>query len=344
MPMLRNHETSRPVAIWLFAVAALVFGMIVLGGSTRLTGSGLSITEWRPVTGVIPPLSHQAWVAEFQRYQQIPQYRFINHGMSLAAFQGIYWWEWAHRLLGRLIGVVFFIPFVAFLATKRIPKRLIWRTALLLALERAQGLVGWWMVASGLEKLVSVAPERLAIHLGLALVVFCLLIWTGLEAWYGPGRPNFETRWRLPAALAAGLVFVQIMLGGLVAGNHAGEIYNDWPYMNGRLFPQDYVDAGGLFHSLLHSQAAVQFNHRIGAYLLVICAVIAMVVAARRRELPRGTPPLAFLFSTLVLLQACLGIFTLVHHAPLGLSLMHQCLAAVLLASALGLAWRVRRA
>jgi cytochrome c oxidase assembly protein subunit 15 len=342
--MLRNHETSRPAAVWLFAVAALVFGMVVLGGSTRLTGSGLSITEWRPVTGVIPPLSHQAWVAEFQRYQQIPQYRFINHGMSLAGFQGIYWWEWAHRLLGRLIGVVFFIPFVVFLATKRIPRRLIWRTAVIFALGALQGLVGWWMVASGLENRVSVAPERLAIHLGLALLLFCLLIWTGLEAWYGPGRPNFENRWRLPAALAAALVFVQVMLGGLVAGNHAGEIYNDWPYMNGRLFPKDYLGAGGLLHALLHSQAAVQFNHRIGAYLLVICAVVAMVVAARRRELPRGTPPLAFLFSTLVLLQACLGVFTLVNRAPLDLSLMHQCLAAVVLASALGLAWRVRRA
>jgi cytochrome c oxidase assembly protein subunit 15 len=341
---LRNHETSRPAAVWLFAVAALVFGMVVLGGSTRLTGSGLSITEWRPVTGVIPPLSHQAWVAEFQRYQQIPQYRFINHGMSLAGFQGIYWWEWAHRLLGRLIGVVFFIPFVVFLATKRIPRRLIWRTAVIFALGALQGLVGWWMVASGLENRVSVAPERLAIHLGLALLLFCLLIWTGLEAWYGPGRPNFENRWRLPAALAAALVFVQVMLGGLVAGNHAGEIYNDWPYMNGRLFPKDYLGAGGLLHALLHSQAAVQFNHRIGAYLLVICAVVAMVVAARRRELPRGTPPLAFLFSTLVLLQACLGVFTLVNRAPLDLSLMHQCLAAVVLASALGLAWRVRRA
>jgi cytochrome c oxidase assembly protein subunit 15 len=240
--------------------------------------------------------------------------------------------------------VVFFIPFVVFLATKRIPRRLIWRTAVIFALGALQGLVGWWMVASGLENRVSVAPERLAIHLGLALLLFCLLIWTGLEAWYGPGRPNFENRWRLPAALAAALVFVQVMLGGLVAGNHAGEIYNDWPYMNGRLFPKDYLGAGGLLHALLHSQAAVQFNHRIGAYLLVICAVVAMVVAARRRELPRGTPPLAFLFSTLVLLQACLGVFTLVNRAPLDLSLMHQCLAAVVLASALGLAWRVRRA
>ena len=344
MPMLRNNETSRPVAVWLFAVATLVFGMVVLGGSTRLTGSGLSITEWRPVTGVIPPLSHQAWLDEFQKYQRIPQFQLINSHMSLAAFQGIYWWEWAHRLLGRLIGVAFFLPFVAFMAMKRIPRRLIWRTLVLFALGALQGLVGWWMVASGLAGRVSVAPERLTIHLGLALVVFCLLIWTGLEAWYGPGRPNFETRWRLPAALVAGLVFVQIILGGLVAGNNAGQIYNDWPLMNGRLFPKGYVEAQGVLHSLLHSQAAVQFNHRIGAYLLTIAAVVAIVVAIRKRELPRGSPELAFLFAGLVLTQACLGVVTLVMHAPLGLALAHQCLAAVVLASALGLAWRVRRA
>ena len=344
MPMLRNNETSRPVAIWLFAVAALVFGMVVLGGSTRLTGSGLSITEWRPITGVVPPLSQQAWLAEFQKYQHIPQYRLLNGGMSLAAFKGIYWWEWAHRLLGRLVGVAFVVPFVGFLAARRIPKRLVWRAWLLLGLGGLQGLVGWWMVASGLEGRVSVAPERLMIHLGLALVVFCLLIWTGLEAWFGPGRANFETRWRLPAALVAGLVFVQIMLGALVAGNNAGQVDNDWPLMNGRLFPSDYVGAGGFLHALLHGQAAVQFNHRIGAYLLVTAAIVAMVVGLRRRSLPRGTPPLAFLFAGLVLVQAALGVVTLVNHAPLPLALMHQCVAAVVLASALGLAWRVRRA
>ena len=344
MPMLRTNEISRPVAVWLFAVAALVFGMVVLGGSTRLTGSGLSITEWRPVTGTIPPLSHQAWLAEFQKYQHIPQYRLINHGMSLAAFQGIYWWEWAHRLLGRLIGVVFVVPFVAFLAARKLPRRLVWRTVVLLALGALQGLVGWWMVASGLAGRVSVAPERLAIHLGLALLVFCLLIWTALEAWFGPGRANLETRWRVPAALVAALVFLQIMLGGLVAGNNAGQIDNDWPLMNGRLFPDDYVGAQGLLRALLHSQAAVQFNHRMGAYLLVLAAVGMAAVAARHRTVPRGGRALALVFAGLVLLQACLGVVTLINHAPFGFALAHQCLAALVLAAALGLAWRVRRA
>ncbi len=342
--MFRTNESSRPVAVWLFAVAVLVFGMVVLGGSTRLTGSGLSITEWRPVTGALPPLSHAAWAAEFQKYRQIPQYRLINSGMTLSAFQGIYWWEWAHRLLGRLIGVVFFLPFVIFLAMRRIPRRLIWRTLVIFALGALQGLVGWWMVASGLVARVSVAPERLAVHLGLALLVFCLLIWTGLEAWFGPGRTNLEARWRAPAAAVAALVFLQIMLGGLVAGNNAGQIYNDWPLMNGRLFPTDYVGRDGFLHALLHSQAAVQFNHRIGAYLLVVAAMVAVVVGLRRRELPRGASELAFLFAALVSAQAALGVVTLMNHAPMMLALAHQCLAAVVLASALGLAWRVRRA
>lgn len=345
MPMLRSPQTSRSVAWWLFCVAVLVFAMVVVGGSTRLTGSGLSITEWRPVTGAMPPLSHQAWISEFQKYQRIPQYQLINRGMSLQAFQGIYWWEWTHRLLGRVIGVVFFIPFVAFLALGRLPRRLVWRTLAILGLGALQGLVGWWMVASGLAGRVSVAPERLAVHLGLALLVFCLLIWTGLEAWFGPGRPNSETRWRWPAAALAALVFFQIMLGGLVAGNHAGLVYNDWPLMNGRFFPEDYLGAGGLGHALLHSQAAVQFNHRMGAYLLVLCAAAVAVFAARRNgSLPRGGPALAYLFCGLVLVQACLGVITLILRAPLGLSLAHQCLAALVLASAIALAWRVRRA
>jgi cytochrome c oxidase assembly protein subunit 15 len=342
--MSLSTETSRPVAAWLIAVAVLVFAMVVLGGSTRLTGSGLSITEWKPVTGAVPPLSEKGWQGEFEKYRAIPQYRLLNRGMSLADFKKIYWWEWAHRFLGRVVGLAFVIPFVGFLAARQIPRRLIWRTWLLLGLGALQGLVGWWMVASGLDVRVAVAPERLAIHLGLALVVFCLLIWTALEAWFGLGRANFDTRWAWPAALAAGLVFLQVMLGALVAGNQAGLVFNDWPLMNGRLFPSDYLEGGGVFHALLHSQAAVQFNHRIGAYLLVACAAVATVAAARPRTMPRGTRLLALAFAGVVLAQAGLGVLTLMMRAPLGLALAHQCLAAGVLACALALAWRVRRA
>ena len=337
-------DRSKAVAIWLFAVAAMVFAMVVLGGATRLTQSGLSITEWRPVTGAVPPLSHAAWLAEFERYQRIPQYQLVNRGMSLAAFQAIYWWEWAHRLLGRLVGVAFFIPFVAFLVLKRLPRRLIWRSWVLLALGGLQGLVGWWMVASGLSVRVSVAPERLMIHLGLALFLFCLLIWTGLEAWFGQGQASGARSWRRAGAGLVGLIFFQILLGGLVAGNQAGLVYNDWPLMNGHVFPKDFLGGGGLGHALLHSQAAVQFDHRIGAYLLLLAAGAAVAFSRRSAELPSQAKALALTLGGLVLLQAALGVTTLMMRAPLALSLAHQCLAAVVLASALGFAWRVARA
>ena len=165
-------QWSRATAIWLFSVAALVFAMVVVGGATRLTESGLSITEWKPLSGALPPMSHAAWVAEFQKYQQIPQFHVMNPDMTLAGFQSIYWWEWTHRLLGRLVGVAFLIPFLALLALRQIPRRLIWRCGVLFLLGGLQGLVGWWMVKSGLTHRVEVAPERLAIHLGLALLIF----------------------------------------------------------------------------------------------------------------------------------------------------------------------------
>jgi len=343
MSLSRNPDTSRAVAIWLFSVAALVFAMVVVGGATRLTHAGLSITEWRPVTGVIPPLSEHGWLAEFARYQRIPEYQQINRGMSLAAFQGIYWWEWTHRLLGRLVGLAFAVPLVAFLLKREIPRRLVWRAWVLFALGGLQGLVGWWMVASGLAVRVDVAPERLATHLGLALVVFCGLIWTGLEALFGPGRPSVGTRWSWASGGLVGLVLFQILLGALVAGNDAGLVYNDWPLMNGALFPEHYSGGLGFGRTLLHSQAAVQFNHRIGAYALLIAAGVVAYMAVRSR-LPRAAKELSAVLAGLVFVQAALGIATLMGHAPLGLALAHQCMAALVLASALGFAWRVRRA
>jgi cytochrome c oxidase assembly protein subunit 15 len=340
-----NLERSQAVAIWLFAVAALIVAILVVGGATRLTGSGLSITEWRPVTGAIPPLSDAAWAAEFQKYQRIPQYEFINRGMTLGAFKAIYWWEWTHRLLGRLVGVVFAVPFLVFLATRSIPRRLIWRCVVLLLLGGLQGLVGWWMVSSGLSQRVSVAPERLATHLGLALVIFCACIWTGLEAWFGRARIGYglEARWRWGATLLAALAFFQSLLGALVAGNDAGQVYNDWPLMNGRFFPEDYAArAGGLWRTLVHSQAAVQFNHRIGAYTLFVLA-LGFAVAVSRARLATPIRALAHLLAFLVVGQAALGIWTLEAHAPLALSILHQLGAVVVLTTAVALAWRVRR-
>src|SRR5258708_15577837 len=235
---------SRPAAIWLIAVAALVVAMVVVGGATRATGSGLSITQWKPVSGVIPPLSNAAWEQVFQLYRATLQYQVLNRGMTLAQFQTIYWWEWALRLLGRLLGLAFFAPFLVLLALRRLPRRLIWRCVLLFALGGLQGLVGWWMVKSGLEARTSVAPERLAAHLGLALLLFTALVWTALEAWFGPSVEGTRSRspgWVWASALFLAAVFLQCLLGPLVAGNHAGLINADWPLMAGRAVPTDYL-------------------------------------------------------------------------------------------------------
>jgi cytochrome c oxidase assembly protein subunit 15 len=338
-------DRSRAVAVWLFVVAVLVFAMVIVGGATRLTGSGLSITEWRPVSGALPPLSTEAWLAEFHRYQQIPQFRAVNPDMTLQNFKGIYWWEWSHRLLGRAIGFVFLLPLIGFLALRRIPRRLIWRCVLLFGLGGLQGLVGWWMVASGLVKRVSVAPERLTMHLSLALLIFCFATWTGLEAWAGPGRPGkLAAGWARAGAVMAVAVFIQIMMGGLVAGNHAGQVFNDWPLMAGRVFPADFAEGFTGLAPLLHSQAAVQFDHRIGAYLVFAGAIAFAVLALRSPRLKGQGRSLAVLLAVLVTGQLLLGIATLMAHAPLHLSLAHQCLAALVLATAVSLAWRLRRA
>jgi len=335
---------SRPVAMWLVCVMLIVFTMVVVGGATRLTGSGLSITEWKPVSGVIPPLSHADWAKDFALYQATPQYRQVNAGMSLAEFRSIFWWEWGHRLLGRLAGLAFALPFFVLLALRQIPARLIWRCALLLALGGLQGLVGWWMVQSGLENRVSVAPERLMTHLGLALVLFCALIWTAMEAWSGQARLRASRTgaWPMAALIFLGLVFFQCLLGALVAGNQAGLIDNDWPLMNGYLVPPDYAKAT-LWATLAHSQAAVQFNHRMVAYAVVIAAVGVAGSGLNSLLLMGQSRALALAVGVMAVLQALLGVATLMTRVPLPLALIHQAGAAILLALATALMWRVRR-
>ena len=263
--------------------------------------------------------------------------------MPLDAFQTIYWWEWTHRLLGRLVGVVFAGPLIAFLALRMIPARLIVPVIVLLALGALQGLVGWWMVVSGLEGRVAVAPERLAIHLGLALLLFSALIWAGLEAWFGRGEPPVPTVWRPLAAVLAALVYLQCLLGALVAGNQAGLVDNDWPLMGGRVFPADYW-TGGFWRTLLNSQAAVQFNHRLVAYVVLIVAMALVLDAMRTRVLTIPERLIAFLTGGLVLVQVLLGIATLMTYAPWPLSQLHQALATVVLGAAVLQAWRARRA
>lgn len=320
----------------------MVLAMVVVGGATRLTDSGLSITEWKPVAGALPPLSASDWQAEFALYQAIPQYKLLNLGMSLSEFKAIYWWEWGHRLLGRLVGLAFGLPLIVFAVRMAIPRRLVWRCVALLILGGLQGAVGWWMVASGLTERVSVAPERLMTHLGLAFLLLGALVWTGLEAWSGQARQSSESPWRGRALALLALIYLQILLGALVAGNDAGLVYRDWPLMNGAIVPRDYA-GDTLWATLAHSQAAVQLNHRLVAYLLTIVAIATAVAAGRSDHLAPGARGLGVAVGASVLVQAVLGVATLMTGVPLALGILHQVTAAIVLALAVAFAWRVRR-
>jgi len=342
MTTTAEPQTSRATAVWLAGVAAVVLAMVVVGGATRVTGSGLSITEWRPISGAIPPLSHADWARVFDLYRATPQYRLTNQGMSLGQFQSIFWWEWVHRLLGRLLGVVFLIPFLVLLVRRRLPRRLTWRCVGLFALGGLQGAVGWWMVKSGLENRTSVAPERLATHLGLALLLFAALVWTALEAWSGPRRRSgqVEPGWIRASGLFLAAVYLQCLLGALVAGNHAGLVNADWPLMAGRLFPSDYWQ-GSVWATLAHGAAAVQFNHRLWAYGL-LAAGLAMAAASLRSG-GEAVRPITAAIAVLLLAQVGLGIAALLLTVPLPLAMLHQFTAVTILGAATILAWRARR-
>lgn len=339
---MRLPLKSPIVASWLYVVAALIVLIVLVGGATRLTGSGLSITEWKPIHGVIPPMGGAQWTEEFAKYQQIPQYSQVNANMTLDEFKGIYWWEWAHRILGRIIGLAIIVPFAVFLFMKEVPKRLIWRCAAIMLLIGLQGAVGWWMVYSGLSARVDVAPERLMTHLGLALVLLVLCIWTALEAWAGQSRGRGAAmKWQVPAYILLGLVFFQALLGALVAGNNAGLVYNDWPLMNGRFAP--YVDySKGLWLVLFHDQGMVQFLHRLTAYgLLVLVTVFAIMVA--RKCLDGRIKGLAVGLAVLCWAQAALGVAALVTNVHIHTGLTHQMGAVIVLILATLLAWHIAR-
>jgi heme a synthase len=319
------------IRLWLLAVAALMFATLVVGGATRLTESGLSIVEWKPVTGVVPPLDTPAWQVEFEKYQAIPQYRERNPGMSLDDFKTIYWWEWSHRLLARLIGGAFLVPFLWFLWRGWIEPGLRARLWTIFALGAALGAVGWWMVASGLADRVSVSQYRLASHLTLASVIFAAMLWTaeGLL----PRRPIAgPTRVRASAMALLVLVILQIYLGALVAGLRAGLIYNTWPLIDGSLLPEGsrlFFEAP-LWRNFFENTLTVQFDHRMVAYALWLLALLHAADVART---VRGGAALtgALLLASAITLQAALGVVTLIHQAPLTLALTHQAMAIVVL-------------
>ena len=342
MTSFLRSDRSRAVAIWLLTVAVLVLAMVVVGGSTRLTGSGLSITQWKPISGALPPLSQADWQAEFARYRAIPQFRFVNPAMTLDQFRFIYAWEWSHRLLARLLGMVFLAPLVWFAVRREIPRRLFGQFGVLFVLCGLEPLVGWWMVASGLAARVYVAPERLMIHLGIAFALLGALIWTALDAWAGLARQILPSPWGGRALWVVGLIYLQILLGALVAGNQAGLVYNDWPLFAGHLLPNDYAGPG-LWATVAHSQGAVQLHHRLVAYLLLVVAVAMGATAWQSNYLAPESKLLAAGVAILVVIQALLGIATLMTHVPIGLGVAHQLTAALTLSLAVAFAWRIRR-
>jgi heme a synthase len=331
-----SHSGSRAVAAWLWSVAALVFAMIVVGGATRLTGSGLSITEWKPILGAIPPLNEADWLAAFEKYKQIPQYALVNAGMTLSDFKFIYAWEWSHRLLGRVVGFAFALPFLAFWAMGRLHEGQPLKLLSVLALGALQGAIGWYMVSSGLADRVDVSQYRLALHLTVAFVLLGTLVWLALDE-VQHRRP---VRSVLPpaivrrlAAVIVGLTLLQVVLGALVAGLKAGLIYNTWPDMNGQFVPSDYWLEGRGLLSLFESHAAAQFNHRLGAYVLGLAALFQLWKVMCASVAPRITRS-AKVFAAAVFLQMSIGIATLLAHVPLHLGLLHQgCGALVFMAA-----------
>lgn len=336
---------SRAVAAWLWSVATLVLMMVVVGGATRLTDSGLSITQWKPLLGAIPPLNEADWLAAFEQYKQIPQYKLVNHGMSLSEFKEIYWWEWSHRLLGRVIGLAFAVPFLVFWLMGQLRPGTGLRYLGLLVLGGLQGLVGWYMVKSGLADRVLVSPYWLAFHLAMAFTIISLLVWLALEE--GEPRPvTGEAATGLTRVMAAVLVAMtglQVVLGAFVAGLRAGLIYNTWPTMDGQWFPSDYWlgDVGWL--SFFESLAAAQFNHRIFAYAIG-AVVLAHVLMLIRLPLDERIRRSAFALLAAVFIQMGLGIWTLLAHVPLYLGLVHQAGAVIVLVIAVVHLHATRRA
>ncbi len=328
----RDDRNRFMIRVWLGVVLVAIFALVLVGGATRLTDSGLSITQWKPIHGVIPPLSVEEWQEELELYRQIPEYQQINKGMSLDEFKRIYWWEWAHRFLARSVGVLFAVPFVFFLVTGRVEKRLRWPLFGLFLLGGLQGAVGWWMVASGLVDRVDVSQYRLATHLTLACIIFAAILWVhrGLAPHSQTEAPAGLRRF---AGILVLMALVQIYLGGLVAGLDAGLSYNTWPLMDGAFIPGDVFAIEPLWRNFFENPKLVQLDHRLFAYAVWIAALAHMVYALLRAPDTTHARRSVILFG-LVSLQALIGIATLLFHVPFDIALTHQGGALVVLAFA----------
>jgi len=321
----------RAVRWWLVSIAVLIALMVLVGGATRLTESGLSIVEWKPVSGALPPLNQAQWTQAFEAYKRIPQYREINAGMNLAEFKTIFWWEFSHRLLGRVIGIAYLLPFLWFMWRGFLAADLRRRLWLIFGLGALQGAVGWWMVASGLSQRVEVSQYRLATHLVLALLIFAAIVWTLRRLVDRPSSAP-SARLKMTGWALVVLTFVQLYLGALVAGLRAGKIYNTWPEIDGGLIPS----AARLFFETpwwrnpFDNTLTVQFEHRMTAYLLFVVAVLHAIDAIRSRARTSAVNGALWL-AAVVTLQATLGILTLLNQVPMDLALAHQAVAIAVL-------------
>ena len=328
LPLAVPRERPLTIARWLLAVAALVFAMVVVGGITRLTESGLSITEWKVVTGTLPPLTHEAWLAEFRAYQTSSQFQLVNSRMTLGEFQGIFFWEYVHRLLGRVVGLALLLPLLWYAARRAIPAGYGWRIGALFALVCLQGTFGWYMVASGLTGRTSVSHHWLAIHLTTALFTFGGLIWTALDL-RGRARGDGEAALRPLAIGVFAVLLVQLVLGAFVAGLRAGYAYNSWPLMGDRLFPHGVAFLSPLWTNLVDQPIVVQFAHRWWAF--VAFAALLLLARAARRSGGRGA---SVALHAAVGTQVLLGIATLMTGVALWLGVLHQAVGALVVVAA----------
>ena len=316
--------------------------MVVVGGITRLTHSGLSIVEWQPIVGAIPPLNDAQWEAAFAKYRQTPEFRLRNHDMTLPGFKGIFWWEYAHRLLGRVIGLVFFIPFVYFLARRRLEAPLAWKLAGVFALGALQGFIGWYMVASGLVADPRVSQFRLAAHLGLAFVIYGLMLWIALGLLHPRTSPRGEGRLRAFSTALVAVVFVMVLTGALVAGIRAGYAYNTFPLMNGHLVPPEIFMIEPWWKNFGYNMATVQFDHRAIAWLLALLVPFAWWRVARAADSPPPARRWAHATLAAFAVQFTLGVITVLAGVPLAAAALHQAGAVGLFTCVIGLCHALR--
>ncbi|MEP7265205.1 MAG: COX15/CtaA family protein [Bacteroidota bacterium] len=325
---------DKAIITWLASGCILIFLMVVIGGITRLTGSGLSITEWKVITGTLPPLSEEAWQEEFNNYKKIPQYQLLNSDFQLSDFKAIYFWEYIHRLIGRMIGIVFLIPFIYFWMKKRISKELMPRLYIMFLLGALQGVIGWYMVSSGLTQNVRVSHYRLALHLGTAFITFGYIFYVMLQESGKYKRSINKEKNNFPLVILL-LVFIQIILGAFVAGTHAGYVYNTWPDMEGEWVPSSipFAFEKNGWTSLFDNLATVQFVHRCMAY--VVTVVILFWWWKQRNSISDERKRIVNLLLSVLFVQVILGIYTLLAHVPVWMGVTHQAMAFVLFASAI---------